>query len=82
MAYMVSPYRVSISFNADGGRFSFEKQGIHDLQDATSLVGFIFTKIMCNWGDLDENGVTVWAEVKDGEGDCFTHFDAYELHCG
>lgn len=62
-------------------RWSAEKEGFATVKGATSWVSDIFAQVMLNWGKLDENGVSVSAEITDAdefEGFCDTH----ELRCG
>lgn len=58
---------------------SFERTGFSNVPDATEWLSAKLGWIMMNWGEINSNGLTVFAEVFNDD-DSFS--DMYELRCG
>ena len=74
-------YKCIVTYEADGGRLVFERDGFDNVADATKWISDRFTYLMLHWADIDENGIIVWGEVTDGTNG-ISYSDGYELHCG
>ena len=70
-------YEVSM-WDSSGNRV--RQRGFRDVSDARDSIADAFCTYMSNWPEIDEDGLTVTAEIsREGE-DGFS--DMYELRCG
>lgn len=73
-------YKGCVSYkNSCGHKYTCECSGFETVEDATMWVGEQFAHLMLNWGEIDEEGIVVNAEVCDENGG---FSDLYTLRCG
>lgn len=63
-------------------RVQIELSSFASLDEATRFLGSVLTTIMSDWGNINPDGVSVTAAIKDGNGDEYGYCDTYGLQCG
>lgn len=76
-------YKGLVSYKIENEKYTHEHGGFDSVTDATNWVANRLTYFMLHWGEIDENGLIVYAEVCDeGEENSIGFTDMYELRCG
>ena len=76
-------YKGYVSYEIENEKHTHERGGFETVADATNWVANGLTYFMLHWGEIDENGLVIWAEVCDeGEENSIRFSDGYELRCG
>lgn len=73
-------YEVRITISSTAAVEEVRRGGFPDAPEGAAWVVDVFKWYMRNWGDIDENGLTVTAEITYEGWEGFS--DMYELRCG